>query len=222
MQQGQRGTQIVYAVFDVLEIDGASVLDLPLTEGRERLAGLLDKRQRTVQISEVFGEGETLLEAAREQGLEGVMAKRPGSRYAEGRRTRDWLKIKTHGRQEFVICGWTRGQGRRSGRFGSLVLGMYRGDELHWVGNCGTGFTDRDIDELLRKLEPLRRETSPLAVVPKMAKVKKGDVTWVEPELVCEVAFAEWTHDQHLRAPSFQGLRDDKPARAVTRERPVE
>ena len=149
------------------------------------------------------------------------MAKRGTSRYAEGRRTRDWLKLKTHQRQEFVICGWTMGQGRRAGRFGALVLGAHRGGELHWVGNCGTGFTERDIDALLAQLAPLRRETSPLAEVPKMPKVRQADVTWVEPELVCEVEFAEWTHDGHLRAPSFQGLRDDKPAEEVRRETPL-
>jgi bifunctional non-homologous end joining protein LigD len=102
------------------------------------------------------------------------------------------------------------------------VLGTYRGTELHWVGNCGTGFTERDIDELLAKLEPLRNDALPFAAVPKMPKVRKGDVVWVEPRLVCEVEFAEWTHDGHLRAPSFQGLRDDKPAGAVHREQPVE
>jgi bifunctional non-homologous end joining protein LigD len=156
------------------------------------------------------------------QGLEGVMAKRPGSRYLEGRRTRDWLKIKTHGRQEFVICGWTKGQGRRAGSFGALVLGAYRGKQLHWVGNCGTGFDEQTIAELLTKLEPLVRDSSPLVAVPKMPKVRKGDVTWVEPKLVCEVRFAEWTHDGHLRAPVFEGLRDDKPAEEVRRENPVE
>jgi bifunctional non-homologous end joining protein LigD len=218
MQQGKPGTPLVYEVFDVLEIDGVPVVDHPLVERRERLEALLDKRQKTVQMSGFFDDGEALYEAAIEQGLEGVMAKRPGSRYLEGKRTRDWLKVKTHGRQEFVICGWTKGQGRRSGSFGSLVLGTYRGNELGWVGNCGTGFTERDIDELLAKLEPLRTDTPAFKELPKMAKVRKGDVVWVRPRLVCEVEFAEWTHDGHLRAPSFQGLRDDKPAREVRHE----
>jgi bifunctional non-homologous end joining protein LigD len=218
MQQGKSGTPIVYEVFDVLELDGAPVVDRPLTERRELLETLLDRGVANVQISGAFDDGEALFTAAQEQHLEGVMAKKAASRYLEGRRTQDWLKIKTHGRQEFVVCGWTRGQGRREGLFGALVLGTYRDDELVWVGNCGTGFTDRDIDELLAKLRPLRRDASPFAVVPKMPKVRKGDVTWVEPKLVCEVSFAEWTHDGHLRAPSFEGLRDDKSAQAVVRE----
>jgi bifunctional non-homologous end joining protein LigD len=222
MQQGKRGTPIVYEVFDALEIDGVPILDLPLEERRERLEELLDARVQSVQISGFFDDGEALYEAALEQKLEGVMAKRRGSRYAEGKRTRDWLKVKTHGRQEFVVCGWTKGQGRRAGSFGSLVLGTYRGSELVWVGNCGTGFTERDIDELLAKLQPLRTDTPTFEEVPKMPKVRKGDVVWVKPVLVCEVEFAEWTHDGHLRAPSFQGLRDDKPAREVRREDAVE
>ena len=100
-------------------------------------------------------------------------------------------------------------------------MGVHRGKGWEWVGNVGTGFKDHDIDELLAKLEPLRREESPFPVVPKMPKVKKGDIVWVEPKLVAEVEFAEWTHDGHLRAPSFQGLRDDKPAADVHRERPA-
>jgi bifunctional non-homologous end joining protein LigD len=221
MQQGKPGTPLVYEVFDVLEVDGVSVLDLTLADRRERLEALLDSSVKNVQISGFFDDGDALLTAAKAQRLEGVMAKRRASRYLEGKRTRDWLKVKTHGRQELVICGWTKGQGRRAGSFGALVLGAYRGKELHWVGNVGTGFDEKTIDELLAKLEPLVRETSPLADVPKMPKVKKGDVTWVEPKLVAEVRFVEWTHDGHLRAPVFEGLRDDKPARDVRREDPV-
>jgi bifunctional non-homologous end joining protein LigD len=220
MQQGKPGTQLVYEVFDVLEIDGVPVVELPLLERRERLEALIDQRQKTVQVSGFFDDGDALYEAALEQGLEGVMAKRRGSRYLEGKRTRDWLKRKTHGRQEFVICGWTKGQGRRAGSFGALVLGAYREKELVWVGNCGTGFTERDIDELLAKLEPLRTDRPAFEEIPKMPKVRRGDVIWVKPKLVCEVEFAEWTHDGHLRTPSFQGLRDDKAAREVHREEP--
>jgi bifunctional non-homologous end joining protein LigD len=221
MQQGKRGTPIVYEAFDLLEVDGEPIVDLPLTERRKRLEQLVDTSNRVVQLSGAFNDGAALLAAATEQRLEGVMAKRAASRYAEGRRTRDWLKVKTHGRQEFVICGWTRGQGRRERSFGALVLGMHRDGELAWVGNCGTGFSERVIDELLAKLEPLGRDTSPFREVPRMPKVRRGDVVWVEPKLVCEVSFAEWTHDGHLRAPAFEGLRDDKPAEEVVREEPT-
>jgi bifunctional non-homologous end joining protein LigD len=222
MQQGKPDTPIVYAVFDVLEIDGKPVLDLPLRERRERLEQLLDTKDATIQLSAGFDDGQALYEAALAQHLEGVMCKRLSSPYCEGKRNRYWLKIKTHARQEFVICGWTKGQGKRAGSFGALVLGAFRDRELQWVGNCGTGFTEHDIAELLAKLEPLRRDSSPFAVVPKMPKVRKGDVVWVEPKLVCEVEFAEWTHDGHLRAPSFQGLRDDKAPAEVHREDPVD
>jgi bifunctional non-homologous end joining protein LigD len=221
MQQGKPGTAIVYEVFDLFELDGEPLVDLPLSERRARLEQLLDRRHTTVRLSEAFEDGRALFAAAREQRLEGVIAKRADSPYRQGKRTREWLKIKTHGRQEFVIAGYTKGQGRRSGRFGSLVLGVWRGGELSYVGNCGTGFTDKDIDELLARLSKLQQPQSPFPVVPKMPKVRKGDVVWVRPELVCEVEFVEWTHDGHLRAPSFQGLREDKPAREVRREEPI-
>jgi len=218
MQQGKAGTPLVYAVFDVLEVDGEPLVELTLTERRERLAALLDERVRNVQVSAQFEDGEALLAAATEQSLEGVMAKRPGSKYCEGRRTRDWLKIKTSGRQEFVIVGYTKGEGRRASKFGSLAVATYEGDELRWVGNVGTGFDDKTLDDLLAKLERLKRPTSPLAVVPKMPRVRKDDVVWVEPKLVAEVRFTEWTHDGHLRAPVYLGLRDDKQARDVHKE----
>jgi bifunctional non-homologous end joining protein LigD len=207
---------------DVLEADGEPLVDLPLTERRARLERLLDRRRGGVQLSEAFDDGEALYRAAQQQGFEGIMAKRADCPYREGRRTREWLKIKTHGRQEFVIAGWTKGQGRRTGAFGALVLAVHDEDtgELRWVGNVGTGFTDREIDRLLERLRPLERATTPFAEVPKMPRVRRGDVTWVEPELVVEVEFVEWTHDGHLRAPSYQGLREDKPAEDVVPEVP--
>ena len=219
MQQGKKS--LIYAVFDVLEIDGQPVVDLPLEDRRARLEELLNtktKGAQQVQVSAWFDDGEALLEAAQAQNLEGVMAKKLGSKYCEGKRTREWLKIKTHGRQEFVIVGYTKGEGRRAHSFGSLVMAANESGQLRWVGNVGTGFDERTIRELLAQLEPLRVDESPLAVVPKMPRVKKGDVVWVKPELVAEVKFIEFTHDGHLRAPVFQGLRDDKPARDVVVE----
>ena len=205
MQQGKPGTPIVYYVFDVFEIEGKPVIDLPLVERRKLLEGLLDRRNKTVRISETFDDGQALFEAAKQQRLEGIMAKRLDSRYLPGRRTRDWLKVKTHSEQEFVVAGYTKGTGRRASSFGSLVLGYYVGSELVYAGNVGTGFNSKEIDKLLDKLRPLQRDTPPFREVPKMPKVRKQDVIWVEPKLVVEVVFAEWTHDGRLRAPSYQG-----------------
>jgi bifunctional non-homologous end joining protein LigD len=221
MQQGKAGTPIVYYMFDVLEVDGEPLVELPLVERRKRLEALLDKRNRTVRLSESFDDGIALFEAAKEQKLEGIAAKRLDSRYVQGKRTRDWLKIKTHGEQEFVIAGFTKGTGRRASSFGSLVLGYHRGQELVYAGNVGTGFSGKEIEKLLDKLRPLKRDTSPFREVPKMPKVRKADVIWVEPKLVCEVEFAEWTHDGRLRAPSYKGLREDKAAEEVRREEPI-
>jgi bifunctional non-homologous end joining protein LigD len=221
MQQAGPGTPIVYYVFDLLEVDGEPLIDLPLSERREQLEQLLDRRNQTVRLSEAFDDGNALLEAAKQQRLEGIMAKRPDSKYLPGRRTRDWLKIKARGRQEFVVVGYTRGKGRRERTLGSLILGVYQGGELVYVGNCGTGFTEQEIDRLLAKLRSLERETPPFRVVPKMPRVRKSDVIWVEPKLVCEVEFVEWTHDGHLRAPAYKGLREDKDPQDVRRELPM-
>jgi bifunctional non-homologous end joining protein LigD len=220
-QQGKPDTPIVYYVYDVLEADGEPLLDLPLVERRERLESLLDRRSKTVRISETFEDGQALYEAAKNEGLEGVVAKREDSRYLPGKRTRDWLKVKTRNRQEFVIAGYTKGQGRRARSFGSLVLGVHRGDELVYVGNVGTGFSEEEIDRLLSLLRPLELKEPPFSVVPKMPRVRKGDVVWGEPELVCEVEFVEWTHDGHLRAPVYLGLREDKEPDEVRRELPT-
>jgi bifunctional non-homologous end joining protein LigD len=219
MQQGS-GTLVIY-LFDLLELEGSPLIDLPLTERRDRLAELLDPAGGVVRLSEGFGDGEALMKAAEEQGLEGVVAKRAESRYQPGKRTRDWLKVKARDRQELLIAGYTRGEGRRASTLGALVLAVHRGDELVYAGNCGTGFTEAEIERLLARLKPLKRPDSPFAVVPKMPRVKAADVVWVEPELVCEVEFAEWTPDGRLRAPAYKGLRDDKAPEDVGRERPL-
>jgi len=219
MQQGGAKTPIVYYVFDLLEVEGEPVIDLPLSERRARLQKLLDGRNRCVRFSESFDDGRALLEAAEERRLEGIMGKRVDSRYLPGKRSRDWLKFKTHGEEEFVIAGYTRGQGRREGSFGSLVLARYdAGGELEYVGNVGTGFDEREIERLLKRLRPLERKDTPFPAVPKMPRIRKGDVVWVEPKLVAQTKFAEFTHDGHLRAPVYLGLREDKDASEVRAE----
>jgi bifunctional non-homologous end joining protein LigD len=219
MQQGSG--PLVYYAFDVLEIDGEPVLDLPLVERRKRLTKLLDRRVTAVRLSESFDDGKALYDAAKEQGLEGVVAKKRGSRYQPGRRTRDWLKAKTHDEQEFVVAGYTKGKGRRAGRLGSLVLAVMRGGELTYVGNVGTGFDEKEIDRLVAVLRRLERSTPPFREVPTMPKVRKDDVVWVEPKLVAQVEFAEWTHDGRLRAPVYKGLREDKEPAEVRHEEPL-
>jgi bifunctional non-homologous end joining protein LigD len=218
MQQAKAGTPIVYYVFDLLEVDGEPVTGLPLSERRERLRKLLDGRNRTVKFSEGFEDAPALYKAAQERRLEGIMGKRLESKYLPGKRSRDWLKFKTHGEQEFVIAGYTRGKGRREWSFGSLVLATNGPEGLEWVGNVGTGFDDAEQERLLKKLKPLERKASPFARPPKMPRIRKGDVVWVEPKLVAEVSFAEFTHDGRLRAPVYLGLREDKDASEVRRE----
>jgi bifunctional non-homologous end joining protein LigD len=215
IQQGA-GT-LVYVVFDVLEVDGEPLVDLELAERRKRLEKILDRRSRTVLITETFDDGEALLDAAAAAALEGVMAKRVDSQY-EQRRSRAWLKLKLRPQQEFVVCGYTKGQGRRQSRLGALVLGVWERGRLRWAGNVGTGFSDGTLDDLMARLRPLERSDTPFPEPPRMPRVRKGDVVWVEPELVAEVEFVEWTHEGRLRFPTFLGLREDKAPTDVRRE----
>jgi bifunctional non-homologous end joining protein LigD len=206
-----RSTPVVYFVFDLLYLDGYDLRGVPYTRRRELLEAILT-RSPVLRISEAFpaSAGEALLDAARETGLEGVLAKRGGSCY-ESKRSSDWLKIKIVTRQEFVIGGFTEPQGDRA-YFGALVLGVYRDGELHWVGNVGTGFDTRTLAHLNSLLRPLITKQCPFAERPKPDK----GMTWVKPELIAEVKFAHWTPDQRLRAPVYEGLRNDKrPAEVI-------
>ena len=151
------------------------------------------------------------------QGLEGVVAKRLGSRYVPGRRSPDWRKIKHRADQELVVGGWRRGTGHRSTTFGGLLLGHYEGDELRFAGSVGSGFDQRRLDELHTWLQARPRAGCPFSPPP--PRLYTSDATWVEPELVVQVAFTEWTSDGLLRHPVFLGRRDDKDPRQVRRER---
>jgi bifunctional non-homologous end joining protein LigD len=215
LQEGAGNSVLV--LFDLLELESENLMDEPLSERRKRLEGLVDTGGG-VLVSPQFDDGPALLAAAREQELEGVVAKREDSPYRPGRRSVDWHKLKLRQTQEVVIAGYTRGQGRRAG-FGALVVGVHDAGELRWAGNVGTGFSDSEIERLRGLLEPLRRGDSPFAETPKMPRVRKTDVTWVEPALVAEVEFAEWTHEGRLRAPSYIRLREDVTAPDVRRER---
>ncbi|MCC6224369.1 MAG: DNA ligase D [Thermoleophilia bacterium] len=216
LQRG--GGAHVLALFDLLELDGQPLLALPLGERRRRLEALVAPGG-PILLSEAFEDGSALLEAARARGLEGIVAKRRDSPYRPGQRTRDWLKLRVTRRQELVIAGYTRGRGRRARTLGALVLAVRRGEELLWAGNCGSGFADRDLEELARRLRPLERPASPLTSGPRPAG---ADVVWVSPRLTCEVELVEWTRAGRLRAPVFRGLRADVVPAAARGERPFE
>jgi bifunctional non-homologous end joining protein LigD len=210
---------VTYIIFDLLWLDGHSLMDLPYTERRARLAELeLDDNGRWRVPDYVAGHGQQLLSATEQQGLEGVIAKRLDSPYEPGRRTPCWLKIKNVDRQEVVVGGWVPGDGKRRDRIGALLVGVRDDDgSLRHVGRVGTGFTEAELDRLADKLRPLEREDSPFA--PGGPKIPRGAV-FADPELVAEVEFREWTDGGQLRAPSYKGLRDDKPAEMVVREEP--
>jgi bifunctional non-homologous end joining protein LigD len=215
LQEG--GGTAVLVLFDLLELESESLIDEPLAERRKKLERLVD-RSAGVLVSPQFDDGPALLAAAREQELEGVVAKRADSRYRPGRRSADWHKVKLRRTQEVVVAGFTRGQGRRAA-FGALVVGVYDAGALRWAGNVGTGFSDQEIERLRGLLAPLERPDSPFAETPKMPRVRRSDIVWVDPVLVAEVEFAEWTHEGRLRAPSYLRLHEDKEAPDVRRER---
>jgi bifunctional non-homologous end joining protein LigD len=211
-----REMPVTYVIFDLLWLDGHSLMELPYAERRARLAELgVGEGERWRVPDYVAGHGAQVLAATEQQGLEGVIAKRLDSTYEPGRRSPAWVKVKNLHRQEVVIGGWVPGEGKRRDRIGALLAGVWEGDELRHTGRVGTGFTEQELDRLRERLVPLRRDDSPFA--PGGPKIPRGSV-FVEPELVAEVEFREWTEGGQLRAPSYKGLRDDKPAAAVVRE----
>jgi bifunctional non-homologous end joining protein LigD len=216
-----------YVIFDLLHLDGRCVRDLPYVQRRELLEGLgLDgPRWRTPRYR--HGGGPDLLEAARRQGLEGIVAKRCDSPYRPGKRTGEWIKTRVWRRQEFVIGGYIPGEGRRAKRVGSLLVGYYdkrrselrkgKRQELRFAGGVGSGLKEDDLDFLTRELRKREVPKSPFEVGhPAGPKAKLA--VWCKPELVCEVSWTEWTNEGTLRQPAFKGMRDDKDPREVAKE----
>jgi bifunctional non-homologous end joining protein LigD len=209
-------TPVTFLAFDVLHLDGRSLLDEPYAE-RRRLLESLALSGPSWQTPPFFvGGGAAVLAASQEQGLEGVVAKRLDSRYYPDKRSDCWLKLKNIRMQEVVIGGWKPGEGRRKGAIGSLLLGVPGPEGLDYVGHVGTGFTDKMLRELEADLAPLTRDDSPFAAVVPRPHAK--DARWVEPRLVGEVVFTEWTREGRLRHPAWRGLRPDKSPDEVTRE----
>ncbi len=212
-------SKLHYFVFDLLHLDGQDLTGVPLAERKEALRALLAASAplNVVQFSDhVAGHGAEFFRTACGSGVEGIVSKRAASRYSPGR-TKDWLKVKCTLRQEFVVVGFTEPQGARTG-FGALVLGVHEDGELRHAGKVGTGFTDEDLRALRNRMGKLERKKAPIVDPPRGAEGR--GITWLEPRLVAEVEFTEWTPDGKVRHPSFQGLRADKKAAEVVRELP--
>ena len=211
-QRGERPTPVFFYVFDILRAGGEDVTGLPLRERKALLRRTLSFADPIRMTSHRNRDGEAYFEEACRKGWEGLIAKRADSRYVHGR-SRDWLKFKCSAEQELVIGGYTAPRGSRTD-LGALLLGVYDEGRLRYAGKVGTGFTRATLRDLAGRLRPLQRDDSPFA-----DELRERDVTWVEPQLVAQIGFSEWTRDGRLRHPRFLGLRDDKPAREVVRER---
>ncbi|HYE22288.1 MAG TPA: DNA ligase D [Verrucomicrobiae bacterium] len=206
---------LVYYVFDIIYLNGRNLTGLPLLDRKNILKQILPKTKNVRFSDHVVEKGVAFFKVAQNQSLEGVIAKHCQSSYKSGRRSPEWLKIKTHMRQEAVIGGFTQGRGSRS-KFGALVLGVYEEDKLKYIGHTGGGFNEESLTMVYDKLKPLIQKTSPFST----SFRTNAPVTWVKPKLVAEVSFSEWTGDGHMRQPIFLGLRPDKPAATVSKEQP--
>jgi bifunctional non-homologous end joining protein LigD len=203
--------RILFAVFDCLERKGVALLRQPLAERRRALTAIVPPRRGVLmRARRLAPNGLTAYRTAQRKGWEGIIGKDDASIYEPGRRTRSWLKVKCRKESEFVIGGFTAPTGQRR-YFGALLLGLFDGPALRFVGKVGTGFTEKTLADLHARMQALRTEEPPFQQAP-----RERDVTWVRPKLVAQIAFAEWTADGKLRQPVFLGLRHDKDARECT------
>jgi bifunctional non-homologous end joining protein LigD len=215
--QKSKSGHLLYYVFDLLYFQGRDLTNLPLLRRKELLKKILPSSPRIKFSDHISKEGILFFNTVKERGLEGIMAKHSQSAYRMGRRSRQWLKVKTRLTQEGVIAGFTKPRGSTK-YFGSLVLGAYEGDELIYIGHSGGGFGAKNLKEIREKLDPLIQRKCPFKVEPKT----NTPATWVKPELVCELIFHGWTDEGIMRQPVFLRLREDKPAREVVREKSEE
>ncbi len=217
--------ELVYYIFDLLWYDGRNLIDLPLSSRQAILKEVIPTDDDRIRISTVFNAGgRDFFGAAQRIGLEGIIAKKASSTYSPDTRSKEWLKIKVHKRQEVIIAGYTK-NADTSKLFSSLLLGVYEDGTLQYAGKVGTGFSDKVQKEMMAQFKPLITDKSPFETIPDVNKPSrfrpnppKAKATWLKPELVCEVAFSEVTSDGVFRHPSFQGMRIDKKAREVVRE----
>jgi bifunctional non-homologous end joining protein LigD len=229
LELGRERPPLAYYVFDLLNDDGVDLTGLPWTGRRERLSALLHHAAEPIRESaEIRGQPKKLLAEVRKHGLEGLIGKRRDSHYEPGRRSPAWIKLKCVAEQELVIGGFTPPDGSRK-HFGALIVGYYHRKSLQFAGKVGTGFNAALLKSLHAQMDKLRRETCPFANLPEKKQGRWSQnitpremslCTWIEPKLVCQVRFTEWTQDDKLRHPSFLGLREDKKATEVVREKP--
>lgn len=214
-QRTQEGT-LIYYVFDLLYVNGEDIRHLPLIKRKNLLKKILTHDLPQVRFCDHIEEkGRAFFQAVLKEDFEGIIAKHIQSPYQQGR-SQDWLKLKTHQRQEAVICGFTEPKGTRQ-HLGALLLGVYNNQELVYVGHTGSGFDRQKLADLYSRLQPLIQKSCPFAHSPSI----RSSVHWVKPELVCEIKFAEWTKDHLMRQAIFLDLREDKKAQEVTRETPL-
>jgi len=219
--KSQKGT-LRYYVFDILFLNGHRIIDLPLRQRKELLNIFLKnhKFKNILNAEFTIGKGEELFKELSAKGHEGIIAKDMDSHYYPGKRSDSWLKVKSIMSQEAIICGYTLPQNSRK-YFGSLILGVYKGGKLTYIGNCGTGFTETSLRELHQKLEKHILKSCPFETKPVILGAK-GKVVWIKPELVCAVKFQAWTEEGRIRIPVFMGLRSDKNKKEVLIEKPEE
>jgi bifunctional non-homologous end joining protein LigD len=210
VEEMSKKVPVAFIVFDLLYLDRSDLTSLPLDQRR----GLLEESMvpsETIQISPLIEEeGTALFRAAQEQGMEGIMAKRLSSRYQPGGRSKDWLKVKVTFDADVVVVGWTEGEGRRAGALGSLVMAVYDDVELRYVGNVGTGFDQESLADAMARLQKLDETALPLPSEVPRSRPELRRAHWVEPVLVAKIEHRGLTRAGRLRAPSFQGFRDDK------------
>jgi bifunctional non-homologous end joining protein LigD len=212
----RKAIPVAYVLFDLLYLDGKDLTRVACSE-RRRLLEETVVTTPTIHLSPVTpGEGRALFEAARKQGLEGIVAKRRDSTYELGKRSKHWLKVKTTFEADVVIAGWTEGEGRRGGRLGALVLAVHDDGRLRYIGSVGTGFTERAIEIVEQRLRPLATDECPFDAQTLKGKADLRRAHWVRADLVAVVEFRQLTSAAKLRAPSFKGLRDDKDPRDCT------
>jgi bifunctional non-homologous end joining protein LigD len=224
----QERPPVVFYAFDLLWLNGKDLRNLPIEERKTKLEKLLKKAPGVIRYSISFTEQiEELLSRTREIGLEGLIGKRSGSRYEPGKRSGAWVKIKLHQEQEFVIGGYTEPEGTRK-YFGALLVGVYEGEGLKFCGRVGTGFSEKLLQKLFLQLNKIRIEKCPFVNLPDAGRSRWDQgltaaemrrCHWVKPAMICQIKFSEWTRDDRLRQPVFLGLREDKNAKEIVREK---